>query len=616
MQTQISDAIFLNSLADVDIKTLCRRQFTPSPSAWEDQVMYFLLPDRFSDANETDYVDNEGNAVTSKGTHPYTPADCGNAVKTDADAARWRESGKNWCGGSLKGLAQKMGYLKRLGVTAIWVGPVFKQVADFDTYHGYAIQSFLDVDPHFGTREDLREMVATAHAHGIYVVLDIVINHAANVFGYDDNRPWDGMSHPVAGFYNAQRQAVLPLGPLPAGSSPEAGIRPTELQRSDAFHQRGYIKNWDFDPEFRDGDFNDLKDFNHGWGTADIYNPSPALRTICDVYKYWIAYADLDGFRVDTVKHVDDGAARLFASTIHEFAQSIGKDDFYLIAEIAGNRKDAYDKLELIGMDAALGIADVRDRLGAVAKGYCDPMDYFGLFRNSILVGHESHTWFRNKVVTMCDDHDLIGHDPKARFCSDSDGSRLVLNVLAMNATTLGIPCIYYGTEQRFDGSGGDPYGDRYIREAMFGGSFGAFRSRERHFFNEETTVYRELAKIHRLRSQRIALRRGRQYLRQISGDGMHFGDPIRLGADRMHSVVAWSRLMDNVEILCAMNTDANQASTAWVTLDDSLHSQGQTLACAYSTDSKQIGHQAPVELKNGKAARITIPAAGFVVYE
>lgn len=91
--------------------------------------------------------------------------------------------------------------------------------------------------------------------------------------------------------------------------------------------------------------------------------------------------------------------------------------------------------------------------------------------------------------------------------------------MLALNATTLGIPCIYYGSEQLFDGEGGGDAADRFIRESMFGGKFGAFRSRGRHFFIEDNQhVYQELSKIHKLRSQQLTLRRGRQFLRPISG--------------------------------------------------------------------------------------------------
>lgn len=199
-------------------------------------------------------------------------------------------------------------------------------------------------------------------------------------------------------------------------------------------------------------------------------------------YKYWIAFADIDGYRVDTVKHMDPGAARIFASVIHEFCQKIGKENFYLIGEITGSRENAFTTLETTGMDAALGIADIQEKMERTVKGRAKPKEYFNLFRNSELVGKESHTWFRNKVITMFDNHDKVSEgNNKTRFCADDNGDKLILNALALNVTTLGIPCIYYGSEQSFDGQGGS---DGYIREAKFGGKFGAFRSKAKHFFD------------------------------------------------------------------------------------------------------------------------------------
>jgi glycosidase len=316
---------------------------------------------------------------------------------------------------------------------------------------------------------------------------------------------------------------------------------------------------------------------------------------------------------VDTVKHMDLGASRYFGSVIHEFAQTIGKDNFYLIAEITGGRARAFQTLETTGLDAALGVDEIPDKVEFLVKGFRSPEDYFSLFRNSLLVQKESHVWFRNKVVTMFDDHDQVrkGND-KARFCAGRAAERQVLSALALNVTTLGIPCIYYGTEQAFDGSGPS---DQFLRETMFGGEYGAFQSRNRHFFREDGPVYRELSKVLRVRREKLALRRGRQYLRQISGDGIHFGVP-RLFGDRMQSVVPWSRILDESELLLAINTDAEAPRTAWVTVDDGLHKAGDTLRCLYSTDAAQIGAGVTVEARNGKAAQISVPAAGFVVYE
>lgn len=608
------------SIRDLDLESLCNNTFHPSPAAWEDEVLYFLMLDRFSDGNETGYRDNRGRRTT-KGTTPlYRPADAGNAIGTEPEAATWREAGTRWCGGTLKGLTGKMGYLRRLGVTAVWVSPLFKQCPFVPTYHGYGIQDFLDVDPHFGTRDDLREMVRVAHANGIYVILDIILNHAGNVFAYDRGyTPYDGGTvYPVTGFRAADGTPSLPFGPVDLlaypGAWPDGALWPRELQAPASFTCKGYIRDWDRYHEYLDGDFFDLKDIHLGDGEVEAFRPSPALLALCEVYKYWIAYADLDGYRIDTVKHMGAGATRFFASMIHEFAQRIGKENFYLIGEITGGRTNAFDTLETTGLNAALGVDDIPLRLEDLVKGKTNPTDYFGLFRNSLLVRKESHVWFRDKVVTVIDDHDQVCRGAKKeRFCAgDPKWRKLVLNALALNATTLGIPCVYYGTEQAFDGEGGD---DRYLRECMFGGPFGAFRSRGVHFFDEESPVYREFAKILAIRRERIPLRRGRQYLREISGDGISFGLPFVIGAE-IRSVVAWSRIFDTEEMVLAINTDAEHPRTARVVVDGNLNAAGDRLACLYSTDPAQMRRKAVVQRIGGSitAVELTVPAAGFVI--
>jgi glycosidase len=622
------------SLADLNFEVLTRRTFSPSPAAWEDQVLYFLMLDRFSDGQEKGYHGNEGNLVETGSTPPFQPDDAGSAISSEVEAVRWRAAGGKWVGGTLKGLESKIGYLKRLGVTALWISPIFKQVSFQETYHGYGIQNFLEVDPHFGTRRDLKTLVRTAHRHGIYVILDIILNHAGNVFNYDADRywtedpgthqwfvdpRWDGQPYQVSGFHNKNGQPFLPFDRLDLGLHPQAwpngGVWPAEFQSANTFSAKGRINNWDHDPEFLQGDFFDLRDIYLGSGSVDHYIPSQALQALCQVYKYWIAYADLDGFRVDTVKHMDPGAARFFSSVIHEFAQKIGKENFYLIGEITGGRQRAFNTLEITGLNAALGIDDIPDRLEYMVKGFRNPKEYFDLFRNSELVQKESHIWFRNKVVTVFDDHDQVRKGNfKARFCAGEPTNRkMMLSVLALQATTLGIPCIYYGSEQFFDGEGDN---DRYIREAMFGGEFGAFRSRQRHFFDENSPVYRELAKILALRRQKIALRRGRQYLCEISGDGLNFGYPERLG-DQMRSVVPWVRLFDDQQILAAINTDPHQARSAWVKMDPQANPSGARLRCLYSSDATQIGSEMVVQTSgNQQAVQLMLPAAGFVIFE
>ncbi|MDD1621110.1 MAG: hypothetical protein LUQ11_06475 [Methylococcaceae bacterium] len=422
-----------------------------SPTAWEDQVLYFLMLDRFSDNKEKGYKDADGKAISGGTTPLFKASDNKNAIQTTADEDKWREAGSKYVGGTIKGLKSKLGYLKRLGVSAIWISPIFKQVEFQETYHGYGIQDFLQVNPKFGSDQELKELVEAAHQQGILVILDIILNHSGNVFSYGESNPyWEGRVRGVSGFNDKTGKPTIPFlrtDPAKPAAWPDkdGAVWPLEFQDPNYFTQKGYIKNYDYDPEFREGDFCDLKDLHHGYGTVDGYQASPALLSLIEVYKYWIAYADLDGFRIDTVKHMDDGATRIFGSAIHEFAQSIGKDNFLLVGEITGGRERAFDTLETTGLDAALGIDDIPAKLEFLVKGGSNPDDYFSLFRNSLLVGKDSHTWFRNKVVTMFNDHDQVGR-AKARFCADADKAKLVLNALALNIFTLGIPCLYYGT--------------------------------------------------------------------------------------------------------------------------------------------------------------------------
>jgi glycosidase len=143
-----------------------RQPLFPSPADWRDEVIYFLLPDRFSDGRESSRP-----AVDAAGAPGARDA----AFRFD----EWARSGRDrFQGGTIKGIQSKLGYLAGLGVTTLWVGPVLKQRGHLDTFHGYAIQDFLDVDPRFGTRKDLVALVSAAHTNGLRVILDVVFNHS------------------------------------------------------------------------------------------------------------------------------------------------------------------------------------------------------------------------------------------------------------------------------------------------------------------------------------------------------------------------------------------------------------------------------------------------------
>ena len=158
----------------------------------------------------------------------------------------------------------------------------------------------------------------------------------------------------------------------------------------------------------------------NGVDQIDNYAVSPTLLQLCEVYKFWIALADLDGFRLDTVKHIDPGAARFFANVIHEFTEALGQDNFYIIGEITGGREFAFNRLEVTGLDAALGISNERSKMTGLVKGELDAAQYFALFRNSLLIQKDSHVWSRDKIVTSVDDHDHVDQgNQKHSFCAN-----------------------------------------------------------------------------------------------------------------------------------------------------------------------------------------------------
>ena len=635
-------------LAEIDWAGLGRdRDYYPSPTHWEDEVLYFLLVDRFSDRSEYGgFADRAGNEVGGPGQDRTTPLFSLARDANRADFSSWFAAGRSWCGGTLAGIRDKLGYLRRMGVSAIWLSPVFRQVSGSDDYHGYGIQNFLEVDPHFGSRQELRDLVREAHDTGLRVILDIILNHGGDVFAYQGNQPWfyyQGKRWPVDGFRLHRDDAgSLPFGPADPGVAwPGGAVWPGEFQDPAAWTCQGEIRNWDAFPEYLDGDFLSLKDIHHGTAPRDPalawdllrrirgFAVAPPLVWLAEVYKFWIAWADVDGFRIDTVKHMEPGAVRFFCNVIHEFAQSLGKENFYLIGEVTGGRAYAVDIVNTTGLDAALGINDIPDKLEFLAKGCRSPGDpdteaqegYFDLFRNSVLDNKESHQWYGRHVVTMFDDHDQVGVAHKFRFCGDAPGSyRLLPVVLGLNLLTAGIPCLYYGTEQGFNGA--DPrrgrdasYSDVFLRECMFGGPFGSLRSTGHHFFNEDHPVYQLIHALCALRQDHIALRRGRQYLRQVSASGADhdfvYPQPV---AGHLRWVIAWSRLFAGREYLCAVNTDPDQELALWMTVDHGLHPPGSVMTCLFSTDPAQVGRQARVEARNGSALRFPVPAAGVVV--
>jgi glycosidase len=137
----------------------------------QDEVIYFLLPDRFANG---DASNDTGRLAGGRLDHGFDPTDAG-----------------FYQGGDLAGLMQRLDYIQGLGATAIWVAPIFRNKPvqgepgrEFSGAHGYWITDFTRVDPHFGEDADMRALVDAAHARGMKVYMDIVANHTADVIRY------------------------------------------------------------------------------------------------------------------------------------------------------------------------------------------------------------------------------------------------------------------------------------------------------------------------------------------------------------------------------------------------------------------------------------------------
>jgi glycosidase len=580
------------------------KNFTKSPEAWDEQIFYFLLVDRFASQEDFPLYNQK--------------TDYENVLQNEISKNKWHKNGDTWVGGTLKGITKKLDYLNELGVTVLWISPTLKQPVFSQNYHGYGIQNFLEIDPHFGNKDDLKKLVDKAHSKGIYIILDVIVNHSGDIFEYrDDNPAYNGKEYELKAFRDKNgKPTINPIEPDLNQNYPDGGIWPQELFNLDTFSRKGYIRDWDSDPEFREGDFFSLKNINTGSGEIDNYSPSEALKILTECYKYWIAYADLDGFRLDTVKHLDPGAVRYFVTEIKEFTHTLGKKDFYILGEITGGMKFAKSICENTGLDAALGINKIPEVLENVAKGYSAAENYFSIFTNSQVLSEGENQWYHKRVITMFDDHDMV-YKPKhkERFTADKNTAPLLKNAVFLNFFTAGIPCIYYGTEQGFDGSGDH---DKYVRESMFGGDFGAFRTRNKSFFNRKHPMYQEMKKLAELRNEYIHLRLGRQYLRKISDlKNKDFHLP-QTDQKRCREIIAWSRIFSQDEFLLAINCELEITQKAKVLIDSEIHLPGEKFICVYSSDKKNIGEE--IEIKEADKGKnyleLDIPAKGRAIYK
>ena len=526
----------------------------PSPEDWRDHWIYFLLVDRFNNP--------------SKPPQKSDPYDF-------------------YQGGNFAGIKKQLPYLKDLGVGAIWVSPVLMNPPWFEQYWGgYGTLDFLRIEPRFCTDPDqaaknpdiadkeFRDLVDEAHGQGMYIILDIVLNHVGDLFNYEgmrDAAPWNDYREYSIYWRNDKGEAQD--GWTDIGSIPDlprdAGIWPKDFQRNDFFRRRG---TYDNSPDPTRGDFSRMKELVTEYLIRDA-NIYPVRNFLIRAYQYLIAKFDLDGFRIDTLQYIEADFARVFGNAMREYALSIGKKNFFTfgevwqeddenkIAEFIG--RDTLNGNELVGVDAAIDFP-MRKRLVSVCKGFTPPgdlADHFDYRRRILKTTVSSHGDASGYYITFLDNHDVHERFHNAQY-PDQTGMALTL-LMSMQ----GIPCIYYGTEQGLDG-----HGDRceYVREALWG---------KPDAFSSNHELYKTIQGLKTLRARQPALRYGRQYFRPCSGNGTDFGYSPYCGG-----VVSLSRILNDCEILIVANTNTRQKATVYVVVDGNLNPDGRNWSVLFST--------------------------------
>ncbi len=495
----------------------------------EDELIYFLLPDRFANGDPSN---DRGGLAGGRMTTGYDPTDTA-----------------FFHGGDLKGLIGRLGYIQGLGATAVWVSPVFHNKAVQGTeahpsagYHGYYITDFEHIDPHLGSDADFAALVAAAHRRGMKVYMDIVVNHTADVIRYrecgDGRCPYRSRAD-----YPYSREggvAGRPINPGFAGDQLMTGENYAKLTDPDyAYHP--YVPAaeatekspaWLNDPRFYHnrgsstfkGESSTLGDFG---GLDDLMTENPRVVSgMIDIFGGWIDRFHVDGFRIDTAQHVNPEFWQAFVPAMLARAAAAGIPHFHIFGEVASEGDAAADAAKLAqhtrvdGLPAVLDFS-FRDAALATVAGAGGTDTFARMYFNDPLYAHGFAT--ANILPTFVSNHDAgrFAFYVRKGFPTAPDGEimRRVILGHAMMLTLRGVPTVYAGDEQGFVGHGED----QAAREDQFASRtplylddhlLGTAATHAVAHYDPAHPIYRAVAELARVRAATPALRRGRQVVR------------------------------------------------------------------------------------------------------
>ena len=525
----------------------------------EDETIYFVLPDRFANG---DPKNDTGGIKGDRMKHGFDPTHKG-----------------FYQGGDLKGLTEKLDYLQSMGMTAIWFAPIFKNKPvqggpgqESAGYHGYWITDFTSIDPHFGTNAEFKAFVDAAHARGMKVYMDIVVNHTADVIQYRDC-PGDCAYRSIADYPWSRKGGVKgePINPGFAGDRVQTDENFAKLTDMNFAYQP-------FVPEAEKNVkvpawLNDIRYYhnrgNSYWkgesvvygdfvGLDDIATENPrVVRGFIDVFGKWIDDFGVDGFRIDTAKHVNSEFWQAFVPAMEKRAKERGIPNFHIFGEVMVdtpdtatlaryNRTDGYHSL-----DFAFTWAVVE-----ALSGTNGPEALSRLVANDVL--YRDGPTSAKRMPTFLGNHDIARFSTNLRrrmpnISQDELLKRVHLGH-ALMFTMRGVPTIYSGDEQGFVGDGID----QDARETLFASKvkvyldnklIGTSNTHAQDNYAQDHPIYRQIAQLSKIRLSSAALRRGKTVVRN------HGEKP---------GLFAFSRIDEDSgeEVMVALNT-SNEAITA-----------------------------------------------------
>lgn len=538
----------------------------------QDEIIYFVLPDRFENGDPSN---DTGGIEGGRLEHGFDPAAKG-----------------FYHGGDLKGLVARLDYIQTLGATAIWLGPIYQNKAvqgppgdESAGYHGYWITDFTSVDRHLGSEADMAAFVEAVHGRGMKLYLDIITNHTADVIQYREcgDAEWagekvsDGCAYRALGEYpyttrgGRGNDAINDgfMGHFPPFQTAENFDRLTDMafaytpyipEGEEAIKTPGWLNEMRYYHNRGNSSFaGESSTYGDFAGLDDLMTEHPdVVEGFIDIYSDWITKYRIDGFRIDTARHVNAEFWQAFNPAMLAHARSIGLPNFTIFGESYHENDPAW-VARYTRVDAFPAMLDFGFQ-GVIARVLIDGETTTALTRffamDALYEGDAAY-----QSPTFIGNHDMGRFAGLVRLKHPEMPADEVLKRVelahAMMFFARGVPTLYYGDEQGFVSDGND----QLAREDMMPSvvsvyndntALGTTSTTAESNFDTGHPLYLAIQEMGRVRTAHAALRRGRQVERLAEEDG---------------GVYAFSRVMDEGEIVVVFNF-RNEARELGVPVD------------------------------------------------